>query len=95
MPTSLERALAFDDALAHCLQECRNQASIAQSVLAQELEMDQSNISRIEDGKRRITVSDAMRWFEAVGMDPTTSGKLIANLWEKHGSRSASLWREA
>ncbi|MBS9525906.1 helix-turn-helix transcriptional regulator [Litoribacter alkaliphilus] len=56
-------------ALIHLLREIRENAGITQKELAQELGTDQTFISKVETGERRLDVIELKSLCDALGID--------------------------
>jgi transcriptional regulator with XRE-family HTH domain len=60
--------------------------------LAAELGCDQTTISRMESGVRRIGAEDLYAWAEAVGKPLDAAGCIAAVIWRDAAGRPPSLW---
>jgi len=85
---------SFHYALASLLAELRSSFGVTQEALAAELGVDQAAVSRVESGRRRLTVGEAFGWLEALGLSPKESAYKLQNLWEIHGERPPGFWAE-
>lgn len=54
--------------LRELLIELRTAAGITQAVLAERLQWEQTHISRVERGVRRLDVLELRRWVQAMGV---------------------------
>jgi transcriptional regulator with XRE-family HTH domain len=84
----------LDQALGAWLAKMREAKGIAQSALAEQLSHDQSYVSRLEAGRRRVTVRDVFAWAGALG---ATWEEVLAGLnevWERR-ELPRSLWEES
>jgi transcriptional regulator with XRE-family HTH domain len=61
------------------LAERRKQAKLTQTQLADRLGWDQSTISMIESGQRKVDVVEFMMLAQALGFDPAEMMKTIAD----------------
>lgn len=82
----------FHRALAAKLAELRNQGHASQGTLARELGIDQAAVSRVESGRRRLTVAEAFAWLEALGLSVDESSDRLRDLWKTHGGRPPGFW---
>lgn len=74
------------DILARRLAEMRNAAGIHQKDLAARIGLDQSVISNIERGQRRVDIVEFYRLTRALDLDPAEAFKSIAKEWEGIGT---------
>lgn len=74
------------------LAELRSESHASQGTLAAELGIDQAAVSRVESGKRRLTVSEAFAWLEALGLTADQSAARLRDLWKVHGGRPPGFW---
>ena len=82
----LERRLGV---LAARLREGRG---VSQATLAEELGHDQSFVSRIEHGERRITVVELLRWAAALGTSFSELTRELHVVWSEQ-VETESIWR--
>jgi transcriptional regulator with XRE-family HTH domain len=59
---------ALERRIASMLATLRKERGISQQALALELGRDQTVISRIESGQRRVTVPELFEWADALGV---------------------------
>jgi transcriptional regulator with XRE-family HTH domain len=59
---------ALEQRIASMLAALRKERGISQQALALELGRDQTVISRIENGQRRVTVPELFEWADALGV---------------------------
>ncbi|MEQ1514900.1 MAG: helix-turn-helix transcriptional regulator [Usitatibacteraceae bacterium] len=69
--------------LANFLSEARRRAGVLQSEVAEKMGTDQTVISNIERGQRRIDVVEFYRFAKAIDADPTTLFESAIEEWEK------------
>jgi len=58
----------FDTELGSILAECRRELGISQDYLSTILRRDQTFVSKLENGKRAITLFDFLRWGKALNL---------------------------
>lgn len=63
-----------------------------QTALADELGIDQTSVSKIEVGQRRLSAHSAMRWLITLGSTEDEAGAVLARLWRESVVDSKSLW---
>ncbi|MFV8381004.1 helix-turn-helix transcriptional regulator [Corynebacterium hindlerae] len=85
-------AFNFDTMLAHELCQRRKRLGMSQTALAEELGIDQTSVSKIEAGARRISAYAALRWLVTLGTTADEAGAVLAQLWHESGAESKSLW---
>jgi transcriptional regulator with XRE-family HTH domain len=61
----------------------RQRAELKQSELAARLKWDQSSISDIETGEKRVTVLELMSIAEELGFDPSEALKALSKVPDK------------
>lgn len=69
--------------LASFLSEARRQAGVLQSEVAEAMGTDQTIISNIERGQRRIDVVEFFRFANAIGADPVALFRSAIEEWAK------------
>lgn len=79
-------------ALSRKLAELRRAAKIHQSVLADAIGISQGQISKVENGKRRISPEFARLWAEQVGADAETTDSLVAQA--RQADTEVTAWDE-
>ena len=67
---------------------------IAQSALAEQLSRDQSYVSRLEGGHRRVTVRDVFAWAVALDASWEAVSEGLREAWDRRGE-ARSLWEES
>ena len=82
----------FDSILAQELSQRRKRLGMSQTALAEELGIDQTSVSKIEAGARRISAHTALRWLVTLGATADEAGAVLAQLWHESGAESKSLW---
>lgn len=92
MPHKHPKRRDFNEFLAVQLGERRRALGLSQTSLAEELGLDQTIVSRVELGGRKLSVQEVMRWLEALGLTPHESGELLAVVWSEHGARPSGYW---
>lgn len=70
--------------LGKLLAEARDAVPMSQTALAQKLRKQQSYISKVERGERRLDVVEFCNWAQAIGKDPSD---LLASIREALASR--------
>jgi transcriptional regulator with XRE-family HTH domain len=81
----------LDAAVAACLSSLRRARGVSQEVLGEELGHDQSFVSKVEHGHRRVTVSEGLRWAAALGMSLDELLAALVPLWSEH-LETSSIW---
>lgn len=84
----------FNQALAETLARLRRERHSSQGTLAAELNIDQAAVSRVESGRRHLSVAEAFAWLEALGHSPDESAKILHGLWLTHGRRPPGFWED-
>ncbi|WP_353738934.1 helix-turn-helix transcriptional regulator [Arthrobacter sp.] len=84
----------FHRALAAKLSDVRTKSQTSQGTLASELGVDQAAVSRVESGRRRLSVGETFAWLEALGFDADSSSALLRDLWVQYGTRPPGFWKE-
>lgn len=88
--------LPADDAFGHRvglqLAAWRGSRSLSQDALAEQLQVDQSHISRVERGKVQLTLAELLTWADALGLDRRACLEAIESLWAESRPASHSLW---
>ena len=59
----------FENDLAKWLNSVREEKGISQEALAIQIGKGQSDIAKIENGSKKVTVSDLLLWVSALGLD--------------------------
>ena len=75
---------SFDDLLGKRLAEFRRSLSISQDYLATMLRKDQTFVSKVETGKRSLTVHDFIGWINALNLSEQEITELCMNLKKTH-----------
>jgi transcriptional regulator with XRE-family HTH domain len=73
--TELERRIA------ELAAQLRERRGVSQAALAEELGHDQSFVSKIEHGQRRMTVAELLRWTAALGTSFTELSRELRGVW--------------
>jgi transcriptional regulator with XRE-family HTH domain len=81
----------LDTAIASYLAGLRRDRGVSQETLGAELGHDQSFVSKIEHGQRRVTVSEALLLGAALGVTFEELCAGLAPLWSLHVETS-SIW---
>lgn len=71
---------AFDEELGRSLAEHRKRLAISQDYLATMLQRDQTYVSKIENGKRTLSVYELTRWRRALNLTATELTRLISRI---------------
>jgi len=66
------------------LVELRNDAGLTQVALAEKLKWEQTHISRVERGVRRLDILELRRWVNAVGISLPQFVELFEQRLEAH-----------
>ncbi|WP_421118604.1 helix-turn-helix domain-containing protein [Aquihabitans daechungensis] len=82
----------FEAELGGHLQAERERSGLSQDALAQQFGVDQSLISRVERGQRRVSVEEFLLWADLVGADPVALFGTVAQRWEQTRRRTGSIW---
>lgn len=69
---------SFDDCLGKRLSEFRRSLGISQEYLAVMLRKDQTFVSKVETGKRSLTVHDFIVWIRALNL----TGEELSDLFD-------------
>lgn len=77
--------------IARLAAQLRERRGISQAALAEELGHDQSFVSKIEHGQRRITVAELLRWAEALGTSFTELSRELRAVWSEL-VKTESIW---
>ena len=83
----------FDIELGRHLQQLRVNAGLSQVSLAAELGVDQTIISKVEGGHRRLSVSELLSWSEALGVSANVLTERVFELWQNTAARPGTLWK--
>ncbi len=75
---------AFDGELGRILAACRRDLGISQDYLSSMLRRDQTFVSKLETGKRSITLFEFLRWCKALNLGHPEMLKVLSKL-ESHG----------
>lgn len=71
----------------------RTAMGIPQSALADELGLDQSAVSRAENGDREFSLFEALEWMDALGYEDSEKTHLIIENWNSNGARTKGYWQ--
>lgn len=71
---------SFDNELGRSLADLRRRLSISQEYLAEILRRDQTFISKIETGKRTLSVQEFIRWTKALNLTSKDVLNLMTHL---------------
>ena len=71
---------AFDEELGRRLAEHRKALAISQDYLGTILRRDQTHVSKIESGKRTLSVFELSRWAKALNLTPVHLTTLISEI---------------
>lgn len=77
--------------LASCLQKLREEKGISQEALGVQIGKGQSDIAKLENGSKRLTVIDLLLWMTALGVSYRQIDDIILPLFTKLNSKK-SLW---
>jgi transcriptional regulator with XRE-family HTH domain len=78
--------------IAQLAAQLRERRGISQTALAEELGHDQSFVSKIEHGQRRMTVAELLRWSEALGTSFTELSRELRRVWSEL-VKTESIWQ--
>jgi len=73
----------FDEELGRTLAAHRRDLGISQDYLSSSLRRDQTFVSKVETGKRSITMFEYIRWCKALNLDQSLVRDTLAKL-ESH-----------
>jgi transcriptional regulator with XRE-family HTH domain len=82
---------ALERRIADLAARLRMRHGISQAALAEELGHDQSYVSRIEHGRRRMTLAEFLRWAEALGSSFAEVSHDLQALWTEF-VETESIW---
>lgn len=77
--------------IAHLAAQLRERRGVSQAALAEELGHDQSFVSKVEHGERRMTVAELLRWAEALGISFTELSRELHAVWSEL-VKTESIW---
>lgn len=77
--------------IAELAASLRDRRGISQTALAEELGHDQSFVSKVEHGQRRITVAELLRWAEALGTPFSELSRELQIVWSDL-VKTESIW---
>lgn len=83
---------AFGQRVGLLLAAWRGSRSLSQDALAEQLQVDQSHISRVERGKVQLTLAELLSWADALDLDRRACLEEIESLWAESHPASPSLW---
>lgn len=69
---------AFDEELGRRLAEHRKRLALSQDFLGIMLRRDQTYVSKIEKGKRALSVYELARWAKALNLAPAELTELVS-----------------
>lgn len=85
---------AYEQFLAS-LTECRTQqAKMSQEELAEAIGKDQSYVSKVESGRRRLDLVEYVRWMNALDVDPVPLFAQLAENLARSRFRRTMIWDE-
>jgi transcriptional regulator with XRE-family HTH domain len=70
----------FDQELGRILANHRRELGISQEFLSSSLRRDQTHVSKVETGKRSMTVEEFLRWSKALNLDNGTVIETLSKL---------------
>lgn len=73
----------FDEELGRTLAKHRRDLGISQDFLSLSLRRDQTFVSKVETGKRSITLFEYIRWCKALNLDQSAVQETLSKL-ESH-----------
>jgi transcriptional regulator with XRE-family HTH domain len=82
---------ALDGEVAALLAAMREECGVSQEALAMELGHDQSYVSRLETGQRRVTVADLLHFTAGLGVPFQRLASELETIWVRHVS-TESIW---
>lgn len=71
----------------------RAASGLSQTALAGELRVDQSIVSRVESASRQLSLTEALQWIQALGLNPAETLEDLAAIWSQSSGRRPSLWK--
>ena len=77
--------------LAKHLQQLREEKGLSQESLGLQLQKGQSDIAKIESGKKRITVLELLNWANVLGVSIERLNKIINDLYSNNLNKT-SFW---
>jgi len=77
--------------LAKHLQQLREEKGLSQESLGLQLQKGQSDIAKIENGQKRITVIELLNWAKVLGISVERLNKIITDLF-LNSSNITSFW---
>lgn len=83
----------FTRELGLLLQHVRQTSGLSQAALAEDLGIDQTTVSKVEGGHRRLTIAELFSWAEALGHSPEELSMDVATLWRNVAARPGTLWK--
>src|SRR5438552_1193699 len=89
---SSTRTDALERRIAELAAQLRDRREISQTTLAEELGREQSFVSKIENGQRRMTAAELLRWADALGASFTELSRELRSVWEEH-VKTESIWQ--
>jgi len=78
--------------IARLLTELRESKGVSQAALAIELGHDQSFVSRLENGQRRVTAAELLEWAAALDISFSDLAHELAAIWKEH-VETPSIWK--
>ncbi|WP_439482307.1 helix-turn-helix domain-containing protein [Cyclobacterium plantarum] len=93
MSTNSNRA-KLEYELAKWLQQLREEKGISQEALGIQIGKGQSDIAKIENGSKRITVIDMFDWIKALDIDIKRIDEILHTLYEKVNKEKKSFWEK-
>ena len=77
--------------LAKHLQQLREEKGLSQESLGLQLQKGQSDIAKIESGKKRITVLELLNWANVLGVSEERLIEIISDLYSNNLNKT-SFW---
>lgn len=81
LPSSVEDEL--ERRIAELLARLRERRGVSQAALAEELGHQQSFVSKVEHGQRRVTAADLLRWAAALGVPFRELSRELEAIWSE------------
>ncbi len=70
----------FDERLGKRLAASRKNLNLSQDYLAEMLRRDQTFVSKVENGRRTLSVQEFLRWLEALNLSASDTDALLTEL---------------
>jgi transcriptional regulator with XRE-family HTH domain len=71
----------------------REARGLSQEAVAQQMELDQPSISKLERGSRGVSVIEFVAWSRAIGLSWDELADGLRDIWSEQAPLADSLWR--